>query len=170
MSAVDRGREPDLEPGCVEHAQVLDRLAVPADVVVLRVCLDGLLWGPIGGMVFALLLVVGGAVHDGADPRVVVEAAAALLGGLVVGALAGGFVGISVAPVAALVLLSCRSLSEAAPVISTLVTLMGLGGLLVLLVGVSAESTGFALGVCLVAGWPMYRSLRRALLPAGEPA
>lgn len=143
---------------------------VPAQLVLVRVGLDGLLWGLVGGMVYAVLLSSGASLIEDPGPDGLLWAASVLPAALVVGAIAGGVVGTDFAPVAAGALLVLRPLTDAAPLAATLVTLGYLGGLLVLLVEAAVETTGFVLGVCLLAAWPMHRSLRRSLLPEGRPA
>lgn len=145
----------------IEARARVDSDAVPGPVVIGRVWRDGLKLGAACGVVFAWLW-LGGAVLL-LEPSVGLLLVV-LLFAPVVGAPAGLAVAAVVAPVAALVLLGCRRLTDHAPTVATIVTVAGLGLVSAELFGGSPdETTAFAGLQCLVAAWPMHRALRLAL-------
>lgn len=147
--------------------------AVPALVVLGRVWLGGVLWGAVGGVVLAALAGTAATWTDPGHVSSANEVVAMIFGVLVLsvllGAPAGVAVGTVMAPVAALVLLAGHPDAEPSPALSTVWTL----GLFLFVAVVAA---GLAEGeavqglvvaslICLVAAWPMHRTLRRALRP-----
>lgn len=141
-----------------------------ADQVFGRVWLGGVVWGPIGGVVLGMLYALGpvvdGASSDGSffGDSTLDEVTSLLVLALVYGVPLGFVVGFALGPVAGVALLVCRGLGPCAPAAATALSLAVLAVAGVLLVQGEPWFLAYVvLPVCLVAAWPLHRTLRWAL-------